>query len=151
MDYLLLYTVGFIILLMVPILLEMLINYLTYKSLLEKAAADHKLSKEELNACLNMIVTSTSGVSNITRRLVSVAIITILGIAIFNTLVLGIPNSNPGESAQITNNILSMLAGTLAAMIGFYFGGRTAEKAGEQKNLQLLRAEAREELAKQNP
>jgi hypothetical protein len=151
MDYLLLYTVAFIVLLLVPIIIEMLINYWTFKKLLEKASLDHKLSNEELNACLSMIATSTSGGSNITRRLVSVAIIAILGIAIFNTLVAGIPNSNTGDSAQITNNILSMLAGTLAAMIGFYFGGRTAEKAGEQRNLQMIRVSPIDDSHKNQP
>ncbi len=129
----------FVILLLVPMIVEMYLNYRTVNYIIRCAASKDQehFTREELNTCCKMIIATTAGLSNVTRRLVSVAIIAILGIAIFHVLVIGI-NNDATQSAQITNNILSMLAGTLAAMIGFYFGGRTAEKANEQFNTRTL-------------
>ncbi|MHA2315620.1 MAG: hypothetical protein ACXACF_10150 [Candidatus Hermodarchaeia archaeon] len=56
--------------------------------------------------------------------MMALTVIVVLGIAVIHILAEG-PR---GDNSQIINNILSMLAGLLAAITGFYFGGKTAEK-----------------------
>jgi hypothetical protein len=51
-------------------------------------------------------------------------VILILGIAIFHLLTKPV---DP-DSKEIVSNIISMLAGLVSAIVGFYFGGRFAEK-----------------------
>jgi hypothetical protein len=61
--------------------------------------------------------------------MMALTVILILGVAVFHILVKGAP----GDDSQIINNILSMLAGLLAAITGFYFGGRAVEKKEEEE------------------
>lgn len=57
------------------------------------------------------------------------SVIIVLGIATLHILVKGCPVA---DDSQIVNNVLSMLAGLLAAVTGFYFGGRAAEKKAKE-------------------
>ena len=64
------------------------------------------------------------GIPGLARATMALTVIVILGISIVHILVKG----GSGIDSQIINNILSMLAGLLAAITGFYFGGKTSEK-----------------------
>ncbi len=68
------------------------------------------------------------GIPGLARATMALTVIVILGIAVFHILVKGAP----GDNSQIVNNILSMLAGLLAAITGFYFGGKAGEKKVEE-------------------
>ena len=62
------------------------------------------------------------------RSTMALTVIVILGVAVFHLLVKG----GPGDNSQIIGNVLSMLGGLLAAITGFYFGGKAAEKYGRR-------------------
>ena len=64
------------------------------------------------------------GVSGFRRATIALTVILILGIAIFHLLTRPV---DP-DSKEIVSNIISMLAGLVSAIVGFYFGGRFAEK-----------------------
>lgn len=64
------------------------------------------------------------GITGLARTAMALTVIVILGIAVIHILI----NKSTQEDCQVINNILSMLAGLLAAITGFYYGGRTAEK-----------------------
>lgn len=66
------------------------------------------------------------GIPGLARATMALTVIVILAIAVFHLLVVG-------GSQDIINNVLSMLAGLLAAITGFYFGGKTTEKKPEEK------------------
>lgn len=72
-----------------------------------------------------------SGVTGSTRGIIAFAIIFTVGIA---TMLIMFAQ---GGDSQIVNNVISMLAATLATIVGFYFGGRTVQEtaaaASEQK------------------
>jgi type IV secretory pathway VirB3-like protein len=59
----------------------------------------------------------------------ALSVILILGIAIFHMLV----QDAPSEDSQIISNVLSMLGRLLAAITGFYFGGRSVEKEEDKE------------------
>lgn len=67
------------------------------------------------------------GIPGLARATMTLTVIMILGVAVLHVLVIGVP----GDDSQIANNILSMLAGLLAAMTGFYFGGKKKEEGGK--------------------
>ncbi len=60
----------------------------------------------------------------------ALSVILILGIAVFHLLAKVAPTEG---NSQIIGNILSMLGALLAAVTGFYFGGRTVEKEAEKR------------------
>jgi hypothetical protein len=70
-----------------------------------------------------------SNVKGLARATMALTVIVVLGIAIFHILAKGAP----GENSQIINNVLGMLSGLLAAITGFYFGGKAAEKKTTEK------------------
>lgn len=112
---------------------EILDIWLAYQSqdktrnlLIEKASVD-KLTLQELKEFIKESGKSPPGISGLSRGMMALTVILILGISVFHILV----NGAPGNDSQIINNILSMLAGLLAAITGFYFGGRATEKKEE--------------------
>jgi hypothetical protein len=64
-----------------------------------------------------------SGVTGSTRGIIAFAVIFIVGISAM--LIMFATGGDP----QIVNNVISMLAATLATIVGFYFGGRGAQDA----------------------
>jgi hypothetical protein len=64
-----------------------------------------------------------TGVAGSTRGIIAFAIIFTIGIT--TMLVMFAKEGDP----QLVNNIISMLAATLATIVGFYFGGRTVQEA----------------------
>ena len=114
-----------------PMVLDICLAYSsinkTRNLLIEKASLD-KLKLEELQEFIKGIGKAPPGIPGLARATMALTVIVILGIAVIHILVEGSPE---GDS-QIINNILSMLAGLLAAITGFYFGGKTAGKPVEK-------------------
>ena len=78
------------------------------------------------NAVMANLKEPIEGISGFTRGMIAFTVILILGIA---TLLVLFATS---ADSQIVNNIISMLGATLAAVVGFYFGGRTTQDAVTQ-------------------
>jgi hypothetical protein len=95
----------------------------TWKLLIEKAGQD-TLDKEELQTLIKATASGPPGIAGMSRALMALSVIIILGIAVFHLLAYG----QQQENLTIINNVLSMLGATLAAITGFYFGGRSAEE-----------------------
>jgi hypothetical protein len=118
---------------LVPVLTNMLLAYLfanrqrhnLMMELVNRVATD-KLATGELKEILEESRKEAFAMPGLARSTMALAVILVLGIAVFHVIVIGIPPSN--DDSQIVNNILSMLAGLLAAITGFYFGGKAAEK-----------------------
>jgi len=113
-----------------PIILDIFLAYRslnkTRNLLVEKASAD-RLELKELQELIKESEKAPPGIPGLARSTIALTVILILGIAVFHLLVTGAE----GNNSLIINNVLSMLAGLLAAITGFYFGGKTAEKKME--------------------
>jgi uncharacterized membrane protein len=99
---------------------------------LVEAAGKDKLDMEELKALIEAASTGPPGISGMSRSLMAYAVIIILGLAVFHLLAF----CNCGaksEALKIVNNIMGMLAATLASITGFYFGGKSAEGKVKEK------------------
>ena len=79
------------------------------------------------------------GISGFRRAIIALTVILILGIAVFHLLV----NDTDPNSKAVVNNVLSMLAGLVAAIAGFYFGGRFTEKRAEEAERRAREVEER--------
>lgn len=127
---LLIYVMGITLFALIPEVLDITLAYrsqdktreILLKKLIDKASHD-KLTLAELREFINESGKSPPGISSLTRGVIALTVILILGIATLHILVAG----TKGNDSQIIGNILSMLAGLLAAITGFYFGGRAAE------------------------
>lgn len=120
----------------VPVLINLLLAYLLankerhklMRQLIEKVASD-QLVLGELKEILEESRKESFAMPGLARQMMALTVILVLGIAVFHVLVLGIDGTTSSNAdSQIANNILSMLAGLLAAITGFYFGGKAAEK-----------------------
>ncbi len=63
------------------------------------------------------------GVSGFRRSTIALTFILIIGIALFHLIAGGVVKEMSGD---VVGNILSMLAGVVASIAGFYFGGKVA-------------------------
>jgi hypothetical protein len=114
----------------IPFVLDICLSYLssllskkqTLNLLIDKASAD-KLDLEELKEFMKEIGKPPPGITGLARDMMALTVIVILGIALFHILV-----NNADKDNLIINNILSMLSGLLAAITGFYFGGKKSEE-----------------------
>ena len=114
----------------IPFVLDICLSYLssllskkqTLNLLIDKASAD-KLDLEELKEFMKEIGKPPPGIPGLARAMMALTVIVILGIAVFHILV-----NNADKDNLIINNILSMLSGLLAAITGFYFGGKKSEE-----------------------
>jgi hypothetical protein len=95
------------------------------------------------NAVMANLKEPIEGISGFTRGMIAFAVIFILGIA---TLLILFATS---ADSQIVNNIISMLGATLAAVVGFYFGGRTTQDAVNQANVNQTKRSTTPTTAKQ--
>ncbi len=136
-DSILVYVVIVALFISVPWIIDILMAYRsqnkTRKLLLDKIVDNTSkdgLSLDELKELLKESNKAPGGMQGLSRASMALSVILILGIAVFQLLTKANPTA--GDS-QIVGNILSMLGGLLAAITGFYFGGRTAEKAAEEK------------------
>lgn len=132
MDTILVYVVIVAVFISLPWVIDILMAYVSQykirKQLVEKASANN-ISLAELKELLKEIGKAPGGMQGLSRASMALSVILILGIAVFHLITKNEPTD--GDS-QIVGNILSMLGGLLAAITGFYFGGRTAEKGAEK-------------------
>ena len=99
------------------------------RKLLENRAVTDKLDAAALQEFIKEISKAPPGITGLSRASIALTVIIVLGIAMVHILVKECPATN---DSQIVNNVLSMLAGLLAAITGFYFGGKAAEKKEEE-------------------
>jgi hypothetical protein len=98
----------------------------TRQRLIDKAATN-ELSLEELNALLAELRRAPPGIPGLARASLAIAVLMLLGVAIVHVLVI-----QHGRVDTGVDRILSLVGGVLATIVGFYFGGRTAESAAQQ-------------------
>lgn len=79
------------------------------------------------------------GISGYRRSIIALTIILILGISIFYLLI----NTDYIQSKETIENVLSILAGIIAAIAGFYFGNRAAEGKTDELKESIRRIETR--------
>ncbi len=137
MEIILIYVLVVALFASLPEILDICLAYrsqnktrnLLIEKLIEKASLD-KLELNELKEFIKESGKAPRGIPGLTRGTMALTVILVLGVAVFHILVKGAP----GDDSQIINNVLSMLAGLLAAIAGFYFGGKAAEKKkGEEE------------------
>ena len=68
------------------------------------------------------------GTQGLTRGLIALTTILIIGIALFHLTIFGSPSP---DITPTLNNLLSVLGGLLAAIAGFYFGARSGQQAAD--------------------
>lgn len=98
---------------------------MTRASLIDKAAAND-LSLDELNAMLSELQKAPPGIPGLTRGSLALTVLVILAVAIIHILVV-----RRGVVGTEINQVLTLLGGVLATIVGFYFGGRTAETGAQ--------------------
>jgi len=133
-DIIRLYVVVVALFAGIPIIINEILGYLSadkrrnalMTKVTDKASeVQGGLDLKELRAILKESREETLGIPGLARSLMALTAILVLGIAVFHILVIGVAgNASPEINSQIVNNILSMLAGLLAAITGFYFGGK---------------------------
>jgi hypothetical protein len=100
------------------------------KSYAERTKVLDKLKQgstvDEIKGLLTDMDQGPTGLIGLTRGVIAVTLVLILAIAAFHFVVFG--NKVP----DIAEKLLTLLAGTLTAITGFYFGARTAESAKSQ-------------------
>jgi hypothetical protein len=79
------------------------------------------------------------GISGYRRSIIALTIILILGVSIFYLLI----NTDYIQSKETIENVLSILAGIIAAVAGFYFGNRAAEGKTDELEESIRRIETR--------
>lgn len=131
METILIYVVMLALFAGIPITFDIYMAYRalnkTQKQVIEKLienASFDKLELQELQEFIKVAGKAPPGIPGLARAMMALTVIFILGVAVFHVLVKGVP----GGDSSIVNNILSMLAGLLAAITGFYFGGKAAEE-----------------------
>ena len=96
------------------------------QTLVEKVTSQATVSTADItqvSTLLNSVkdlVDEPTGIVGFTRGQIATTVIFILGVAVI--LIMFALKADP----QIVNNIVSMLGATLAAVVGFYFGGKGA-------------------------
>jgi uncharacterized membrane protein len=135
MELIITYAVIIVLFAGIPTVLDIC---LAYKSLnktrdtLIAKALEKASSLEELKEIIKEAGKAPPGIKGLTRGSIALTVIVVLGIAVFHILTVGVVGSASQEAnSQIINNVLSLLTGLLAAITGFYFGSRTAEKKAE--------------------
>ena len=131
MELVLIYVVVIALVATIPLILDICLAYRTRNVLIQKLiekTAD-KLAPGELKEIVKESGKALPGITGLARSTMALTVIVILGVAVFHLL----GKSGPGDNSQIIGNVLSMLGGLLAAITGFYFGGKAAaeKKTGE--------------------
>lgn len=112
-----------------PLIIDVIMAYKSRSrigTLLAGKDGESKIGLDELKELIKEADKSPKGITGLYRATMAVVVIVILGIALFHLLITRSASDN-----QIIGNMLSMLGGLIAAIVGFYFGGR-AVKEGEE-------------------
>lgn len=137
MDIIIIYVLVVSLFASIPMILDICLAYRsinkTRNKLIEKASRDN-LNLNELKELIKESGKTPPGIPGLARAIMALTVIVILGLAVFHILVKG----TSGDDSKIVDNILSMLAGLLAAITGFYFGGKTAEKKMDESEKEMI-------------
>lgn len=131
-DIIIIYALILALFIAIPTIMDVILAYRSrnknWQILIEKASLNG-LDKDEFQGLIKATSTGPPGISGMSRSLMAFGVILIMGIALFHLLAY----CKDPETIKIINNVLSMLAATLASITGFYFGGRSAEEKGKEK------------------
>jgi hypothetical protein len=84
------------------------------------------LSRSELEWISFEIGKPITGIKGYTRGLLALSIILLLGCSLFYLI-------GSDEEMSLVKEILTILSGTVSALVGFYFGGRASEEGAAEK------------------
>ncbi|MBZ5613253.1 MAG: IPT/TIG domain-containing protein [Acidobacteriia bacterium] len=85
---------------------------------------------QEIGSLLAGMDKGPTGFTGLTRGLVALTLILVLGFAVFHLVVFA-----PPKPPDIAEKLLMLIAGTLTAITGFYFGSKAATEAATQAPL----------------
>jgi len=147
------FTLIFAYFVVTPILMDIVgayvFEYSRINAILEKSLDNIGSSKEAIELIEGFEETELTGVRNLTRAMIALGIILIIGVAIGflilnvyrisftlfdeiaiinNATIMKNVNDNMTLLSNILGNILSILAGAVAAITGFFFGSRNPEE-----------------------
>jgi hypothetical protein len=97
--------------------------------MIEGAKGRGGITAEELRQLASALDEPPRGTPGLTRSLIALTIVTLLGVAMIATLV-----STAEDSVDLRKTIVTSLLSILAAVAGFYFGSRTAQTSSEQSS-----------------
>ena len=86
---------------------------------IKKWINEHEVSFSFMTSILDLMKQPVEGIAGFNRGLISFGIIFVLSIAV--VMIFVAKNGDP----QLANTIMSMMGTTLAAVVGFYFGGKS--------------------------
>jgi len=135
--------ISFAVLLLVYLLLIFALPlictiYDIYKSYKERATVLGKLqshlSTDEIKALLVDMDQGPTGLTGLTRGIVAVTLILVLAVAVFHLVVFA------PRVPDIAEKLLMLLAGTLTAITGFYFGSKATAEAAQKPPSDAVKA-----------
>jgi hypothetical protein len=91
------------------------------KTIVKKWIEENDSAHASVAASIEVIRQPVEGISGFTRGMIALGIIFVLGISIILIFI-----AKNGDS-QLATNTLSMMETSLAAVVGFYFGGKAAQ------------------------
>ncbi len=101
---------------------DIYLSYRERREVLKLLSGNAKIA--EVNTLLETMDKGPSGLTGLTRGTIAVTLILVLAVAIFHLVVF-----TPSDIPKIADQLLTLLAGTLTAITGFYFGSRTTAQA----------------------
>ncbi|MGD9118681.1 MAG: hypothetical protein PVJ08_08145 [Dehalococcoidia bacterium] len=116
--------IGLLVLL--PSLVDMFLSYHSLNKAMKMLGGE--ADKEKQAKRIEDILRAPKGITGLSRATMALTVIAILGIATVHLLL-----TRASGDDQIISNVLSMLGGLIAAIVGFYFGGRAKDKAPDEK------------------
>jgi hypothetical protein len=121
---LLLIYVGLIVLLPIwATLYDIRKSYEERKTVFDKLRSGEAATPEQTSALLKSMDQGPTGLTGLTRGLIALTLILVLAIAAFHLIVFA------PKVPDIADKLLTLLAGTLTAITGFYFGSKAATEA----------------------
>ncbi len=141
-EILLIYAVVLVAVASLPMILDLLLAYRAKHRMADlihvmiQMIPQDDLVRREIPKFLHELEAPPAGVPGLARATMALSVVAVLGLATFHLLVFG----TPAGDTQVINNVLSVLGGLLAAVAGFYFGGKAAEKKTETSSQVVERA-----------
>jgi hypothetical protein len=83
------------------------------------------ITDDQLKLLAGDIATGPPGISGLTRAIIAFVLLLIIGVAVFHVIV----NPPAGELPTGVDRILTLLAGALTSITGFYFGSKASTDA----------------------
>jgi hypothetical protein len=112
-----------------PHLIDVILTYsakMRLRKILLDTSIKEKFSAIEYKKIVEEANTPPKGIAGLSRGTMAILAIVIMGIALFHLLV----TRQTGDTNTI-NTIIAMLGSLIAAIVGFYFGGKTVGEATE--------------------